>query len=195
MGVSLYLPLIFSIIFLLLCLPIITLIPDTRPADPNDDQPSAPTMIDERVENAPSVSNDSQIIHAKLHTSSRGLLDNFRNRNMVLAMQVFLVGLLRPSTLNVLIQYTSIKFEWKLSAAVILVSEVAAINLMLFLLVLPQVMGLLQHGFHLHPQKIDLAVVRFSMLYLSVGALLLGLAPSVPTLILGKHAGHLLRRV
>lgn len=48
---------------------------------------------------------------------------------MILAVPIFLVGRLRPITLNVLIQYTSTEFGWKLSKAVILVSEVAAFNL------------------------------------------------------------------
>ena len=186
MEISLYIPFLISISFLLLCLPIIALLPDTRTADPDEDQHYDQTITDERVENASSASEIPHV-HQKLKNSSRGLLDDFRTRNMLLTVPVFFVGLLRPSTLNVLIQYTSNNFKWKLSAAVILVSEVAAVNLILFLFVLPQLIRLLQRNYHLHPQVIDLAVVRVSMLLLSLGALLLGLAPNVPTLIVGKH--------
>jgi hypothetical protein len=56
---------------------------------------------------------------------------------MVLTAPVFLVGLLRPTTLSVLLQYVAVHFDWKFSQAVILVSEVAAVKLLLFLLVVP----------------------------------------------------------
>ncbi|MDI1485904.1 MAG: hypothetical protein OHK93_004093, partial [Ramalina farinacea] len=182
MEISLYIPFLLSIAFLLLCLPVIALLPDTRCASNDQDQRYAQTVNDAWAENASSTSDIAQVQRSQ-PKSSRGLLEDFKTKVMLLAVPVFLVGQLRPSTLNVLIQYTSNKFKWKLSAAVTLVSEVAAVNLILFLLVLPQLIRFLQGRYHFQPQVIDLAVVRTSMLLLSVGALFLGLAPSVTTLI------------
>lgn len=164
-----------------MCLPIIALIPDTRMT------PSDARETDDATSDGPAdlVANplESQDQHQRLHQRSENLIKLFKTSNMILAVPVFLVGLLRPSTLNVLIQYTSIEFGWKLSEAVILVSEVAAVNLILFLLVVPQTMILLRTRYQLHPQTIDLAVVRGSMLFLSLGALFLGLAPNLPALV------------
>ena len=186
MEISLYIPFLLSIAFLLLCLPIIALLPDTRCANTDQDQRYEQTVNGAWAENASSTSDIAQVQRSQPN-SSRGLLEDFKTRNILLAVPVFLVGQLRPSTLNVLIQYTSNNFKWKLSAAVTLVSEVAAVNLILFLLVLPQLIRFLQGRYHFQPQVIDLAVVRISMLLLSVGALFLGLAPSVTTLIIGAH--------
>ena len=167
-----------------MCLPIIALIPDTRMT------PSDARETDDATSDGPAdlVANplESQDQHQRLHQRSENLIKLFKTSNMILAVPVFLVGLLRPSTLNVLIQYTSIEFGWKLSEAVILVSEVAAVNLILFLLVVPQTMILLRTRYQLHPQTIDLAVVRGSMLFLSLGALFLGLAPNLPALVFGQ---------
>lgn len=116
-------------------------------------------------------------------TTSKSLPDEFRSRNMALAIPVFLVGLLRPSTLNVLIQYTSKYFDWKLSQAAVLVSEVAAVNLVLFLVIVPQGMRIMRTRYEFDQQVLDLAVVRASMIFLAVGALLLGVAPNIPSII------------
>ena len=109
----------------------------------------------------------------------------FKTTNMILTVPVFLVGLLRPTTLDILLQYTSVQFGWNLSKAVILVSEVAAVNMILFLLVVPQVIKFVQAKYRPHPQTIDLAIVRTSLFLLCGGAMLIGLAPSITTLIPG----------
>ena len=104
----------------------------------------------------------------------------------MLGLPVFLIGLLRPSTLNVLIQYTSKFFDRRLSEAVVLVSEVAAVNLVLFLVLVPQGIHLVRVKYNLHQQVADLAVLRASMLFLSVGALCLWLAPNMSSIVTGK---------
>lgn len=164
-------------------MPIIALVPGTRMTPSDAGKSDNPTMSGppDLVANA----LESHDQHQRLPQRSENLFDLFKTRNMVLAVPVFLVGLLRPSTLNVLIQYTSTEFGWKLSKAVVLVSEVAAVNLLLFLVVVPQTMRLLRFRYQLHPQTIDLAVVRGSMLFLSLGALFLGLAPNLPALVIG----------
>ena len=146
-------------------MPIIALIPDTRTNHISARESDNATMCgpSDLVANA----HESHDQQRRLPRRSESLLNLFKTRNMILAVPVFLVGLLRPSTLNVLIQYTSIEFGWKLSKAVTLVSEVAAVDLILFLVVVPQTMKMLRARYQLHPQTIDLAVVRGSMLFLS----------------------------
>ena len=117
--------------------------------------------------------------------SRRSLLDGIKTKNMALSIPVFLVGLLRPTTLNVLMQYTSIYFDWKLSQSAMFISEVAAVNLIMFLVVVPQSMKILQSKYHLGQQTMDLSLLRGSMICLSIGALCLGLARNISSIIAG----------
>jgi len=98
----------------------------------------------------------------------------------------FLMGLLRSTTLNVLLQYIAIRFDWKLSQAVVLVSEVAAVNLLLFLLVVPHSLTHIRKYYQTPPRAIDLGVFRISISLLGFGALLIGLVPNIATLIPGN---------
>lgn len=41
--------------------------------------------------------------------------DLFKSRNMILAFPVFMIGVFRGVSLRVLLQYTSVRFGWKLS--------------------------------------------------------------------------------
>ena len=183
MDLSIMISFLLSILFLLLCLPIVAMIPDTRIQNScNRSTDIAPT-----TNRSLDSSQDTYMTSITSYTApsnSESLRDIFRSRNMARAMPVFLAGLLRPSTLNVLIQYTSKCFDWKLSKASLLVSEVAAVNLVLFLVIVPQGTKIVRAKYHFDQQVLDLAIVRSSMLFLAVGALLLGLAPNTPSIVI-----------
>lgn len=70
-----------------------------------------------------------------------GLFSVFRSRNMLLAFSILLISALRPATLAVLLQYVPIRFGWKMSEVALLISEVAAVNIVLFLFILPRVIA------------------------------------------------------
>ena len=183
MDLSILIPFILSILFLLLCLPIVAMIPDTRLHNSCNESTDIASTADRSVDSIQDVSGLDNVSQIE-HSNADSLLDKFRSSNMVRAMPVFLVGLLRPSTLNVLIQYTSNYFNWRLSKASLLVSEVAAVNLVLFLVIVPQGMKIVRAKYHVDQQVLDLAVVRSSLLFLTVGALLLGLAPNIPSIVI-----------
>ena len=65
----------------------------------------------------------------------------------------------------------------------VLISEVAGVNLIIFLIVLPLLTMFLRTKYSVSPPKTDIAVARGSLLLLCVGSLLLGLAPNVGTMI------------
>lgn len=184
MDVPIWLPFIFSIFFLIFYLPIAALVPNKRNLNAGHGRTNVESVPDEPAETVSETSGVSNATEVTPNTSEN-LLDKFKTRNMALAVPVFLVGLLRPSTLNVLIQCTSKYFSWKHAEAVILLSEVAIVNLTLFLVIVPQGMKIVRIRYHLHQWVLDLAIVRESMPCLSFGALCLGLAPNVPTIIIG----------
>lgn len=43
------------------------------------------------------------------------ILDLFKDRNMIFAFPIFMIGVFRGVSLRVLLQYTSVRFGWKLS--------------------------------------------------------------------------------
>jgi hypothetical protein len=60
----------------------------------------------------------------------------------------------------------------------------------IFLLFLPRLIAWLQNNKRILPQVIDLWVLRCSLFLLLLGAILIGIAPNIPTLITGKHDMH-----
>lgn len=124
------------------------------------------------------------------------ILDLFKSRNMILAFPVFMVGVFRGVSLRVLLQYTSVRFGWKLSQVSdanmdrsqsstlinqqtnAIISEVALVNLGLFFLALPTLLALLKSYTPLSTQEINLRIVQYSLMILVLGSVLLALAPS-----------------
>lgn len=185
MDISLWIPMLLSIAFLLLTFPLLAIMPETHKV--NVDSSTVDILYHSIAQSSDDTDSEPNIgMSGQISNMSRSMKYTLLNRNMILAVPVFLVGLLRPTTLNVLLQYTSVRFGWKLSQAVVLVSEVAAVNLVLFLLVLPQSLAYIRKHRHTPPQVIDLTVVRISISLLSIGALLLGLALNIAALIPGK---------
>lgn len=113
-----------------------------------------------------------------------GLLAVLRDRNILLALFVLFAGALRQGTVSVLLQYAAVRFGWPASRTAVLVSAIAASNIVLFLAVLPQAVALLTSRWRVPPQVIDYHVVSASLAVLAVGAVCMGLASSVAGLVL-----------
>ena len=129
----------------------------------------------------------------------------FKNRNMALAFPIFFVWVFRGVSLRLLLQYTSVRFGWELSQVShkrreprtvestrvsiqtnAIITIVAGVDLLLFSLVLPSVIRAVNTRFTLHPQALNLIIVRISIFILLTGSLLLGLALSPSLLIACK---------
>lgn len=109
-----------------------------------------------------------------------------RNRNILLSLFVLFAGALRQGTVSVLLQYAAVRFGWPTSRTAMLVSAIAASNIVLFLVVLPQTVAFLTARWRIVPQIIDYNVVSASLAILTVGSVLMGLASSMPGLIFCK---------
>lgn len=112
------------------------------------------------------------------------LLLVLQNRNILLALFVLFIGALRQGTVSMLLQYAAVRFGWPTSQTAMLVSAIAASNIVLFMIILPQTITFLTARWHVVPQLIDYNVVSASLAILAVGAVLMGLASSMTALVL-----------
>jgi hypothetical protein len=102
------------------------------------------------------------------------------------SIPVFLVGTLRYTTLNVLIQHSSVRFNTSISQGSLYYTETAIINIFLFLFLIPRVTAWVRERYHVRQESIDLALVRISVGMLLLGSLSIGLAREKKWLPLGS---------
>jgi len=111
-----------------------------------------------------------------------GLTSALSNRNILLTIPVFLVGIFRYTTLNFLIQYASIRFNIKISTGATFYTETALVNIVLFLFMIPKLTAYIRLKYKVSPQVIDLFLVRTSVTLMCIGCLAIGFSPSARTL-------------
>ncbi|KAF2476025.1 MFS general substrate transporter [Lindgomyces ingoldianus] len=180
-STSLWLSFLLGITLLLMCLASTFFIPETRPRTerrhPEDPPSSSRDAYGERRQSQHwERSSGIQI------RNSRALM---RHRNVLLAAPIFVVGQFRLATLNLLLQYATVKFRWTFSSAALLISEIAAVNLIILGPVLSWVPSILQHRYGWRTRTIDLWILRGSLGFLSIGAFMIGIAPRTDCLIFG----------
>ncbi len=140
---------------LLICLLLLALMPNTRKSSSDDagDQSSKSSGIS-------------------------NILSTLSNRNVILVIPVFLVGIFRYTTLNVLIQYASVRFKLKISTGATFYTETAIVNIILFLFLVPQLSAYIRKEYEVRPQIIDLFLVRTSVTLMCIGCLAIGFTQS-----------------
>ncbi|KIN00283.1 hypothetical protein OIDMADRAFT_125274, partial [Oidiodendron maius Zn] len=98
------------------------------------------------------------------------------NTNVLLTIPAFLVGIFRYTTLNVLIQYASVRFGISIATGAMFYTETALVNIFLFLFAVPTLTIYVRKRYGVQPQRIDLFLVRSSVLLMCCGSLGIGLA-------------------
>ncbi|PMD16503.1 MFS general substrate transporter [Hyaloscypha hepaticicola] len=114
-----------------------------------------------------------------------GVTSALSNRNTLLVIPVFLVGIFRYAMLNILIQYASVRFGLKISTGATFYTETAFINIVLFLFLIPRLTTYIRLTYNIKPEIIDLTLVRTSVVLLALGCLAIGLAQSSASLPIG----------
>jgi hypothetical protein len=114
------------------------------------------------------------------------LLRALSDANTLLIIPVFLVGIFRYTTLNILIQYASVRFGMKISTGATFYTETALVNIALFLFIIPPLTSYIRKGYNIRPQAVDLFLVRSSVCLMCVGCVCIGLARSSKILPIGK---------
>jgi hypothetical protein len=118
------------------------------------------------------------------------LFSSLSNTNILLTIPAFLVGIFRYTTLNVLIQYASIRFDLSISTGAMFYTETALVNIFLFLFMVPTLTAYVRKKHGVQPQSIDLFLVRSSVLLMCCGSLGIGLAWTGSLLAPGKLQPH-----
>ncbi|KAL4971127.1 MFS transporter [Aspergillus stella-maris] len=133
-------------------------------------------------------SNSNSTLKKLLHPATTQLsrLKEFiwSDRNILSITIAFFTAYAAQQALPFMLQYVSKRFEWSMAKASILKSLKGSINLAL-LLILPTLSRLLSTKFSLPPLKRDLLITRLSALFLSLGFILMGLAPHIVPFIFG----------
>jgi cytochrome c biogenesis factor len=119
-------------------------------------------------------------------SSVDGIRSALSNKNILLAIPVFLTGSLRFTILNVLIQYGSNRFNLKISTGALFYTETAVVNMLLFLFAVPMLSSYIRTRHNVRPQTIDLFMSRACVCLLCLGSLLIGLSPSSEILPIGN---------
>jgi hypothetical protein len=176
MKISLLIPFYIGFLFISLSIPLLLAMPETRrlrASESHEDQLDNST-------NGPLPNYDRTTL-----SSDENFFSIARNRNIPLALSVMFVGAFRPASVAILLQYARTRFGWLITDTAFLVSEIAIVNIVLFLLVLPQVIAWAVSRWHVRAQMIDWNIVFSSLLILASGTMLIGVAPSSATLIPG----------
>jgi hypothetical protein len=146
--------------------------------------------LDTKMHSATLLGNSNETARTS-ESSNKGrsvdtLLSVFSNTKVLLTIPVFLVGIFRYTTLNVLIQYASVRFHLKISTGAMFYTETALVNIFLFLFMIPRLTAYIRKKYSVRPQRIDLFLVRSSVLLMCCGSLGIGLSWSGKLLPAGK---------
>ena len=184
---NVFIPFGIGLSLIAITIPILLVIPETHK---NVKTPTVPKRRNSSTDLPyKDVSQDSGLLKRAMCSgwkNLRSLSLAFCQRNLPLAFVVLFIGSLRPATLSVLLQYAVVRFNWPISNTAMLVSEVALVNIILFLFVLPQAILFITSVWHIRGQIIDRSIVFWSLLILSLGVCLIGLAPSSKALLPGE---------
>lgn len=117
---SLWIPIGLGIASLLLCFPVLAIMPESHVNHVNHAKLCQDTDSDsERLSysSTPPYRTSCKMETGILWYDSQmpSISALFRQRNMLLALPIFLVGVFRGVSIRLLIQYTSVTFGWKLS--------------------------------------------------------------------------------
>jgi len=171
-----------SMTAILLCLLLLWVMPESGKSL---DQPPS----DSHQDAMPHPDESSPLLSAKPSAQSSlvdGIRSTLSNKNILLAIPVFLTGSLRFTILNVLIQYGSERFNLKISTGALFYTETALVNMILFLFAVPLLSSYIHKQHRISPQLIDLFMSRTCVCLLCVGSLLIGLSPSINFLPIGE---------
>lgn len=166
-DISPWIPSGLAMVSVILCLLLLWIMP--RPeldTEANATRPFA--TLSEETAGILAVSRKDHSVH--------NLIGTFSNTKILLTIPVFLVGIFRYTTLNVLIQYASIRFQLSISTGAMFYTETALVNIFLFLFMVPRLTAYIRKRYNVQPQRIDLFLVRTSVILMCCGSLAIGLA-------------------
>lgn len=173
--VSLWIPFALSLIYLIAGGAISYVIPDYP-----EGSEVIPSDADRQIRHAPipSAFSISQYI--------RSVCQVIRKRSILLSLPIFFVGMFRMAIISVMMQYPTIRFDWKLSQVTTLFTATAVLNLVLFLVILPYWLRYIRSKYSTPDMNIQLGLVRYSLIATAAGCFSIAITPSAAILCLGN---------
>jgi MFS family permease len=107
----------------------------------------------------------------------------FQDRQVILLCSAFLVYKLSRGTAWFLIQYVSIRYDWSLAAANLIISLKSILMVVLFVAILPLASWYLQKKRGFDSRSKDLFLTKTSVVCLLLGTLGMGLSPHIAVMI------------
>ncbi|KAI0128377.1 hypothetical protein BJ170DRAFT_682172 [Xylariales sp. AK1849] len=107
----------------------------------------------------------------------------FRETALLISILCLVIQKLARPMLDMLLQYMSVKFKWSLSKAMYIVSLQAAVQIALYLWVVPQVYRWLLRRRKNNVTVANLALARLCISFLAIGALGMDVAPATPAFV------------
>lgn len=103
--------------------------------------------------------------------------------NVMCILAAFFFSSISKQALQFLVQYASKRFGWTIAQASYLVTIKGVVNLLLLLIIIPQLSSVLSR--HLSPRRKDLRLVQGSIAFLIVGSAIMSLASTAVTFVTG----------
>lgn len=126
------------------------------------------------------------VMHHTLLALWNTLLFAIHDRNILISLLTFLFNAISVSSINLLLQYISVRYAWTIAQAGFLMSLRAGVNIILFILVLPLMTRWLLLGrYHFSSMRKDLWLARGSNILLPTGFIVLALSPNVGSAVTG----------
>jgi hypothetical protein len=202
MSWNLWVPFWIGISTFIGAIPAVALLPDTRrQAQPADsDQSSEVDHLDE--ERQPILDTSSReppaskrkTLRTILRASVSRLKSEYRDfghlltssRNVGLCLAVFLVTTFAKANTNVLLQYVSKRYDWTIAQAAYLFSLKAGVNLVLYVLIVPQGLKHLESQLGYTKVAANLWAAKASLLLLCIGVTFTALSSEIWMLFISK---------
>lgn len=169
MGVSVYLTVALSFAFLLGCLFALAFVDESTTRDTSQPYEDTEASVND-IEDSP----PGSLVHTDLMTL-------VRSRSGFMALSIFLAPALAVNISRILLTYLLRRFHrhphsWSIQQISACLSEVDLLKVFLYLLVMPHLILWIQRRFRIHQTVIDVGIIRMSVLFLTVGTVLIAVA-------------------
>ncbi|PGH29195.1 hypothetical protein GX50_08058 [[Emmonsia] crescens] len=154
---SLWLPYIVCALFLSLTYPVLFYMPETLQKTAQDQESTSPLEV----------------------AGVRNYIKFLTDWRIFIGVTTVFLAQFRNNTIEILLPYTSVRFGLELGKAATLLSVVSAVNIVVFLVLLPAVSALLEKRAGWSITYINICVARVSSALLAIGAAILAAAPNV----------------
>lgn len=181
MDRSPWIPLILSTGLLTINIPLALALPETLPKSTYADRRSS--SLTNHCKSSNPAQQASIFAKIKSHLPSTGFLT--ADHRILFILTSSIAYIFAQACSNLTIQYTSRRYAWTLSQSAYLGSVRAAIMLLTLLIGLPLASTYLLRHRSFSPFSKDVLLLRTSFSAVSIGLLVEGLAPDIPTFIIG----------